>query len=202
MPSITNLTESVQLTRFEDRIRHQAYNKALGWRFMHNNAAVKTLPRGTLKDTYHRFEAMDPGSIGVGTQDLPENRLSTVKSTVKLCTIGTKLVYSQRELDAFMNAQHAGGDLSRDGISLIMKQLYAQVNQFIYNGDNMKDPLDSESDFSGMGEFEGLTDLGASFGAGADSDDDVTDAGDFFSTYNSARKTLVKGGYYPPYTII
>lgn len=189
------------MTYFENKIRNQAYNTAFGYRFLMNNGAIKRLPRGTLKDVYHKYEEMDAGEIGIGYQDLPENVIKATKTTTKLCNIGTKLVYTQRELDAFMNAQHASGNMPQVGISLILRRLFKQANQFIYNGDNLKDPLDNANDMAGAGEFQGLTDLGTDFDGG-DGDDDVTEAGDFFAGYANAKKALYSSGIMPPYTII
>lgn len=156
---------------------------------------VKSVEEGLEEVVTTNYAKMKPGQISGGVQDIPKQYIKLEQSSAPLMYLTTKVVIGRTFADAWANNNFIkAGQMLDSAISQAMLPLINQVDQFLAYGDDMKDPISSDS-MSGAGKFTGLFNGFQTFAGGDGEDNDVADAGDFISTYVNGRDELKEQGY-------
>lgn len=187
-----------QVEAIERQLQFQSLYRTWGYAFMQVHGLVDSIGEGLKQVESTVFNKMEKGRMSFsGTQDLPDSvvKLSTVDS--KLVLLGVKLIMNKTDVDAWANnSSGIGGSSSLPGIMISeqMQTLYNQVDAFIFWGDatNVFRPDDKWHD---VGEWTGIMNGFTSKGMGAGSDNNLTAAGDYIASVDSAIVSLKNAGW-------
>lgn len=194
--SYSALTDN-QIKYIQQRIENATWQSTAFLRFFRNHEGlIKNVGKGhPKKHIFATFEKMNPGQISAGFHDLPDSHIRINETTTNLMLLATKVVIPQTWRDAWASNRLIGeGDMLTQVLNQQLSAFYNQVDQFIAQGDSMKDPLTDdhsagESQYTGL--FNGFTNLSAGDGG----DDDVTAAGDYISTFTNYKNALKAAGF-------
>ena len=206
-----NLTP-YQLRWIDDRIHAEAWNRTKFLNFFQKSPGakasrsqdgsmkvdgglIKSVEEGLEEVVVTNWEKMKPGQIAGGLQDIPTQYIKLTQQQVPLMYLATKISIPVNIIHAWSNNQIIkAGNMLNQAIDKAMNALINQVDQFIAYGDDMKTPL-SHDILQAAGKFTGLFNGFQSFSGGADSDNNVSAAGDYIATYVNGRKNLEDQGF-------
>jgi hypothetical protein len=157
---------------------------------------IRSVEEGLENVITWKWEQMQPGQIAASLQEAPRQTPRITELTGPLMYLATKLVFPLQQVDAWRNNKYlAAEQLIPAALRQAMLPLTNQVDQFLWFGMDMKDPL-SWDRLTGGGKFTGLLNGFTTFVApAAGGDSDLGDKGDLRNTYVTARNALVTAGY-------
>jgi len=188
-----------QVEWVQSQIQLESYVRTRGYKYFKANGLIKPAGPGNKEVIDTVLSKMKPGQISFGTESLPESVMRLDQITGKIAIIGTIVAMSKTDLDAWKNntsrigGSYAGGPMGL-AIAEQIQEFYDYVDKFIFYGDDISGPLDND-DWVGAGDFTGLMNGFTAFAGGAGSDNNITAAGDFQTTADTAVDHLKKSGW-------
>ncbi len=195
MATFNHITDN-QLRTIEAKIHPFVYraNQFLG--YMKANKLIMPIPKGTTKFDTTIWEEMPPGQITRGFSDLPQSVAKLTTNTNIIMDLGIKIKIPKNFADAWKNNKiiPSATDMLADVIFNQTEALRNQVDQFICQGDNMRDPLAGD-ELAGVGQFTGLFNGFTNLGAGNGKDNNTSASGDYISDFASRSIALKTAGF-------
>lgn len=157
---------------------------------------IRSVEEGLENVVTWKWEQMEPGQIAASLQEAPSQRPRITEITGPLMYLATKLVFPLQQVDAWRNNKYlAAEELIPQALRQVMLPLTNQVDQFLWYGMDMKNPLDFDR-LTGGGKFTGLLNgFSTATVPQSGGDSDLGAKGDFIKSYITLRTKLIEAGY-------
>jgi len=179
-PRMTELVERKLVSAAYTQSEMLGYFKAVG--------NIRNIGEGMLKHTITKIEKMEPGEIVIDLSAVPTNEVRFVEQTTNLITLAAKLAIPMFTMAAYNNNDLIDVSLN-DIIQTQLKAFVTQIDQFLAYGDSMVGPHTGDKN-AALGFALGIFNGGTTFAAGDGEDDDMSAAGDYQSTVETALLAL------------
>lgn len=185
-----------QVEYLEKQIQLESYIRTRMYSYFKTHGLIKPVGPGLDEAITTILRKLKPGQISMGVQSLPDSHIRLDPITTKIAILGTVIVANVKDVDAWRHNSGAIGkntNLISLAVAEQIQELYDMVDRFCFYGDDILNPLDNE-DWVGAGDFTGVLN-GFTVVAAGGGDDDMTAAGDYIATCDSAIKALKKAGW-------
>lgn len=186
-----------QVEYIQSRLRYESYRKTLGYSWMKNFGYIKPLPPGLKEVIDYKIKETEPGDMGFSPEEFRVLTVQLESGTYKVLLIGRELQFALRDIQAWTNNSSKIGketSLEQSAIAEFQQKLYLQLDGFVFWGTNMRDAV-ATNPWKGTNEITGFFNGFTAFGAGADEDNNVNAAYDFYISINNAVEDLRNAGY-------
>lgn len=197
MSSIYGKMTDRQVEYIQGRLRYESYYKTWGYSWMRNYGYIKPMPEGVKELIEVKVKETEPGNMAKDPEEFTDLTIQVEKKSYKVLLIGRTLEFGLRDLQAWVNnSSNIGKNTSLEAVSIaeFQQKLYLQLDGFVFWGTNMREAVATDP-WKGTDEIKGIFNGFTAFGAGADEDNNVNAAMDYYLSINNAVDDLVEEGY-------
>lgn len=181
----------------QNKLQYESYWKTRGYSWMKNYGYIKPMPEGILEILEHKILETEPANMTKDVEEFRDLKIQIEKKSYKIILLGRVLEFGLRDLQAWTNSSTPIGketDLRTATIAEFQQKLYRQLDGFVFWGTNMRDAVSTDI-WKGTDEITGFFNGFTAFGAGADEDNNVNAAMDYYISINNGVDDLVDDGY-------
>lgn len=186
-----------QVEYIQSRLRYESYYKTWGYSWMRKYGYIQPMPEGVKEIMEHVIKDTEPANMGKDVEEFRDLKVQIEKKTYKVILLGRVLEFGLRDIQAWANSSTPIGketSLEQATIAEFQQKLYLQMDGFVFWGTNMREAVATDV-WKGTNEITGMFNGFTAFGAGADEDDNVYAAMDYYLSVNNGVDDLVDDGY-------
>lgn len=186
-----------QLTEIQKKVFDAFYVEPTLYNYIRkskvNNRKIK---EGMKKFETWVWNKMKAGQVSMDLRNLPEDTLTHTKGSGRIVYLGSKLVITKEDQDAWRNTdfEGSGTDLIAKTLSSKLEALTNQLDQLLAYGYQMKTPLDSQV-LAAYSDVVGLLNGFTTSTGGIGGDNNMTAYGDYTNTITNFNKLFRNNGY-------
>lgn len=186
-----------QVEYIQGRLRYESYYKTWGYSWMRKYGYIKPMPPGIKELIEPVLKKTEPANMAKDVEEFRDLKIQMEKKEYKVILLGRVLEFGLRDIQAWNNSSTPIGketSLEAATIAEFQQKLYLQMDGFVFWGTNMKDAVATDP-WTGTDEITGLFNGFTAFGAGADEDNNVNAALDYYLSINNGVDDLVAEGF-------
>lgn len=186
-----------QVEYVQGRLRYESYYKTWGYSWMQRNGYIKPMPPGIKELIEPVIKKTAPANMAKDVEEFRDLKIRMEKKTYNVILLGRVLEFGLRDIQAWENSSTPIGKettFEQASIAEFQQQLYLQMDGFVFWGTNMRDAVATDP-WVGTDEITGMFNGFTAFAAGADEDDNVSAALDYYLSINNAIDDLVDDGF-------
>jgi len=186
-----------QVEYIQTRLRYESYYKTIGYSWMYNYGYIKPMPIGLKEVKEFILKETEAGDMGFTPEAFRSYTAVLEGKEYKVLLIGKILEFGKRDIQAWMNnSSNIGKETTLEAATIaeFQQKLYLQMDGFTFWGTNMKEAV-ATNPWKGTNEITGMFNGFTTFGAGADEDNNVNAAYDYYISMNNAVEDLRNEGF-------
>lgn len=197
MSTIYGKMSDRQVEYVQSRLRYESYYKTWGYSWMQKYGYIQPMPAGVKEVMEHKILETEAANMGKDVEEFRDLKIQIEQKTYNVILLGRVLEFGLRDIQAWANSSTPIGketSLETATIAEFQQKLYLQLDGFVFWGTNMAKAASTDR-WKGTDEITGMFNGFTAFGAGADEDNNVNAAMDYYLSVNNAVDDLVDDGY-------
>jgi len=186
-----------QTEYIQSRLRYESYYRTIGYSWMKRFGYIKPMPVGLKEVKEYIINKTEAGDMGFSPEVFRSYTARLEGKDYKVLLIGKILEFSKRDIQAWVNNSSTIGKettLEAATIAEFQQKLYLQLDGFTFYGTNMREAV-ATNPWHATNEITGMLNGFTTAGAGADEDNNVNAAYDYYITMNNYVEDLRNEGF-------